>query len=102
MPGMAHTCAARAGVTYLSKSVAVEWAPHHIRVNCVAPGWIKTKWAQGASQAWHDRAVGESLLARWGTPEDVAEAVCFLASPSAAFITAQTIPVNGGFRPFRS
>jgi 3-oxoacyl-[acyl-carrier protein] reductase len=93
--------AAKGAVMAFTQSLARSLAPE-VRVNCVAPGWIKTKWAQGASQAWHDRAVGESLLRRWGTPEDIAAAVCFLASPGAAFITAQTIPVNGGFRPFRS
>ncbi len=69
-----------------------------MRVNCVAPGWIKTKWAQGASESWHRRAADESLLARWGTPEDVAGMVRFLVSPAAAFITGQTLNVNGGFK----
>jgi 3-oxoacyl-[acyl-carrier protein] reductase len=62
----------------------------------VAPGWIKTAWGDNASNYWQRRAVVESLLARWGTPEDVATAVCFLASPAAAFITGHTLPVNGG------
>jgi 3-oxoacyl-[acyl-carrier protein] reductase len=92
--------AAKGAVMAFTRSLAHSLAPQ-VRVNCVAPGWIKTKWAQGASRSWHDRAIGESLLGRWGTPEDVAATVCFLASPGAAFITAQTIPVNGGFRSLR-
>jgi len=69
-----------------------------VRVNCVAPGWIKTAWGAGASQYWQDRARRESLLDRWGTPEDVARAVRFVVSPAASFITGQTIAVNGGLK----
>jgi 3-oxoacyl-[acyl-carrier protein] reductase len=90
--------AVKGAVTAFTRSLAQTLAPQ-VRVNCVAPGWIKTKWGQGASGDWQNRAIGESLLGRWGTPEDVAAAVCFLASPAAAFITAQTISVNGGFKP---
>lgn len=90
--------AAKGAVMAFTRSLAHTLAPE-VRANCVAPGWIKTRWAEGASDAWQRRAVAESLLSRWGTPEDVAAAVRFLVSPAAAFITAQTIPVNGGFRP---
>jgi 3-oxoacyl-[acyl-carrier protein] reductase len=67
-----------------------------VRVNCLAPGWIKTAWGQQASDAWQQRAVGESLLQRWGTPEDVARVARFLVSPAAAFVTGQVVAVNGG------
>jgi 3-oxoacyl-[acyl-carrier protein] reductase len=67
-----------------------------VRVNCLAPGWIKTAWGEQASDAWQQRAKSESLLQRWGTPEDVAHAARFLVSPAAAFITGQVIAVNGG------
>jgi 3-oxoacyl-[acyl-carrier protein] reductase len=90
--------AVKGAVTAFTRSLAHSLAPQ-VRVNCVAPGWIRTRWGQRASDDWQSRAVGESLLARWGTPEDVAAAVCFLASPAASFITAQTISVNGGFNP---
>ena len=73
-------------------------AAPQVRVNCVAPGWIRTSWGADASDYWDRRAQGESLLARWGTPEDVARAVRFLASPAAEFITGHTLPVSGGFR----
>jgi 3-oxoacyl-[acyl-carrier protein] reductase len=89
--------AVKGAVMAFSKSLARSLAPE-VRVNCVAPGWIKTKWGQGASVDWQRRAIGEALLARWGTPEDVAAVVRFLASSEAAFITGQILPVNGGFK----
>lgn len=87
--------ATKGAVMAFSKSLARSLAPT-VRVNCVAPGWIKTAWGQHASQAWQDRAQRESLLGRWGTPDDVAQAVVFLASPAASFITGHILPVNGG------
>ena len=80
-----------------SQSLAQSLAPR-VRVNCLAPGWIKTAWGEQASDSWQQRAVREALLERWGTPQDVATAARFLVSPAAAFITGQVIPVNGGFR----
>ncbi len=65
-------------------------------MNCLAPGWIRTAWGNKASATWQERAVRETPLARWGTPEDVAATACWLASPAAAFITGQVIRVNGG------
>ena len=87
--------ATKGAVMAFSNSLARSLAPE-VRVNCVAPGWIKTDWGAGASEYWQQRAKNESLLGRWGTPEDVAAVVRFLASPAAAFLTAQTIAVNGG------
>jgi 3-oxoacyl-[acyl-carrier protein] reductase len=66
-------------------------------VNCLAPGWIKTQWGEQASEHWQQRAMRESLLGRWGTPDDVARAARFLVSPAATFINGQIVPVNGGF-----
>lgn len=88
--------AIKSAVMAFTRSLARSLAPS-VRVNCVAPGWIKTDWGEQASECWHARAVGESLLARWGTPEDVARTVRWLASAEASFVNGQTIAVNGGF-----
>ncbi|HEY1784272.1 MAG TPA: SDR family NAD(P)-dependent oxidoreductase, partial [Pirellulales bacterium] len=69
--------ATKGAIMAFSKSLARSLAPV-VRVNCVAPGWIKTAWGQQASQTWQDRAKREALLARWGTPHDIAQAVVFL------------------------
>lgn len=87
----------KGAIMAFTRSLAQSLAPA-VRVNCLAPGWIRTSWGEQASDYWQQRAERESLLARWGTPEDVAQAARYLASPAAAFITGQTIPVNGGFR----
>lgn len=90
--------AIKGGVMAFTRSLAKSLAPK-VRVNCVAPGWIRTAWGTGASDAWQRRAVGESMLGRWGEPADIAAAVEWLVSPDAAFVTGQILPVNGGFRP---
>jgi 3-oxoacyl-[acyl-carrier protein] reductase len=87
--------AAKGAIMAATQSLAKSLAPE-VRVNCLAPGWIRTAWGNEASQEWQERAERESLLHRWGTPEDVARAACFLASPAASFINAHIIPVNGG------
>jgi 3-oxoacyl-[acyl-carrier protein] reductase len=89
--------ATKGAVMAFSKSLARSLAPQ-VRVNCVAPGWIKTAWGEHASEAWQKRAVRESMLGRWGTPDDIAAAIRWLAGPDAAFITGQVVNVNGGFR----
>jgi NAD(P)-dependent dehydrogenase (short-subunit alcohol dehydrogenase family) len=89
--------AAKGAVMAFTRSLARSLGPE-VRANCVAPGWIKTAWGAGASEAWQQRAVRESMLGRWGTPEDIAAAVHWLVSPQAAFVTGQTVNVNGGFR----
>jgi 3-oxoacyl-[acyl-carrier protein] reductase len=87
--------ATKAAVLGFSKSLALTLAPE-VRVNCVAPGWIRTGWGEAASQRWQERVQRETPLGRWGTPEDVAQAVRWLVSPAAAFITGQVIRINGG------
>jgi 3-oxoacyl-[acyl-carrier protein] reductase len=89
--------AVKGAVAAFTRSLACSLAPE-VRVNCLAPGWIKTAWGEHASEYWQERARRESLLQRWGTPEDVARVARFLASPDAEFLTGQLVPVNGGFR----
>lgn len=87
--------AAKGGVMSFSKSLARSVAPR-VRVNIVAPGWIETAFGAGVDRDAY-RAVAEATpLKRWGTPEDVAGAVAYLASPAASFLTGETINVGGG------
>jgi 3-oxoacyl-[acyl-carrier protein] reductase len=87
--------AVKGGVLAFSKSLARTVAPR-VRVNVIAPGWIDTSFAAGMPDQ-RRREVAESVpLQRWGTPDDVAGAAVFLASPAAAFLTGQTILVGGG------
>ncbi len=87
----------KGAVMAFTKSLAQSLAPE-VRVNCVAPGWIRTSWGEQAPPYWQERACRESLLGRWGTPEDVARVVRFLASPAASFVNGHVIPVSGGYR----
>jgi 3-oxoacyl-[acyl-carrier protein] reductase len=89
---------AKGAIMAFTKSVALSLAPE-VRVNCLAPGWIKTAWGQHASEAWQARAVREAQLGRWGTPEDVARVARYLASDDAAFLTGQIVNIDGGYRP---
>jgi 3-oxoacyl-[acyl-carrier protein] reductase len=90
--------ATKGAIMAFTKSLAQTLAPR-VRVNCLAPGWIRTAWGEGASEYWQQRANSEALLQRWGRPEDVAGVARFLVSPAAQYVTGQTLSVNGGFRP---
>lgn len=96
MPGIAHTAAARAGVTYLSKSVAVEWAPLGIRVNCIAPGVLETSgFAHYPTEGL--KTYGEANpMKKPGDVWDIAEASVYLAASSGKFITGEVLTVDGG------
>ncbi len=87
--------AVKAGVLGFSKSFAKSVAPD-VRVNVLCPGWIETSFAEGADAAFRAAVAESTPLGRWGTPEDVAAAAVWLASPDASFITGQAINVNGG------
>ncbi len=87
--------ATKGAVMAATHSLAKSLAPH-VRVNCLAPGWIRTKWGENASREWQERARKESLQDRWGEPEDVSQVARFLASPAGAFINGQIININGG------
>ncbi len=87
--------AAKGAVMAFSKSLALSLAPE-VRVHCLAPGWIRTSWGYGASEAWQERVLRETPLRRWGLPEDVAAMVRWLASPAARYLTGQVVRINGG------
>lgn len=91
----------KGAIMSMTKSLAHSLAPF-VRVNCIAPGWIQTKWGESTTPYWDNRAKTESLMNRWGRPEDVARAARFLCSSQADFISGQIIPVNGGFRHWQS
>jgi 3-oxoacyl-[acyl-carrier protein] reductase len=78
-----------------TRSLAASLAPS-VRVNCIAPGWIRTSWGEEASESWQQRVLNETPLGRWGTPDDIARLTRFLASPDASYITGQIINCNGG------
>lgn len=86
----------KAAVTSFSRNLAQHLAPR-VRVNCVAPGWIRTEWGEQTDSYWDRRARDSSLMGRWGTPADVAATVNFLISDRAGFLTGQVIDVNGGW-----
>lgn len=87
--------AVKGGVLAFSKSLARSVAPS-VRVNVIAPGWIETAFATDLGEDRHRRVAESTPLKRWGTPDDVAGAAVFLASPAAGFMTGQTLFVGGG------
>jgi len=94
--GQTNYAAAKAGMIGFSKSLAREIGSRNITVNCVAPGFIATDMTRELSEEQRAALVGQIPLARLGTVDDIAAAVAFLASPSAAYITGATLHVNGG------
>ena len=95
-PGQANYAAAKAGIIAFSKSLAREIGSRGITVNVVAPGFIDTDMTRALPEAQRDALLGQIALGRLGAAEDIAKAVAFLASPAAAYITGETLHVNGG------
>ncbi|MSR60252.1 MAG: SDR family oxidoreductase [Planctomycetaceae bacterium] len=87
--------AAKNAIMGFTRSLALSLAPE-VRVNCIAPGWIRTAWGEKAGDPWQERVLKETPLRRWGTPDDIARLARFLVSPDAAYITGQVINANGG------
>jgi 3-oxoacyl-[acyl-carrier protein] reductase len=94
----------KAGVASLTRSLAIEWAPHNVRVVAIAPGYCATDLLRRAYEAGHlkvDAVLGEIPQGRLGDPSEVARLAVFLASPAAAYITGQEIRIDGGFSVYK-
>ena len=98
-PAIAAYAAAKAGLDSLTKTLAAELAPFGVRVNAVAPGWVKTAINQGYVDDEHlaPLAVSAVPLGRWAEPEEITGAVVWLASDAASYVTGTVVPVDGGF-----
>lgn len=94
--GQSNYAAAKAGIIAFSKSLAKEVGSRGITVNVVAPGFIQTDMTDAMAEEAKSALMQQIALVRLGTPADIAEAVAFLASPAAAYITGETLNVNGG------
>lgn len=94
--GQANYAASKAGLIGFAKALARELAPRNITVNVVAPGFIDTDMTRGVTQEIRTQWEAQIPLGRFGTPDEIASAVCFLASDEASYITGQVLSVNGG------
>jgi 3-oxoacyl-[acyl-carrier protein] reductase len=94
--GQANYSSAKAGLIGLTKATARELASRGITCNAVAPGFVLTELTQDLAQEWKDKITEQTPLGRFGTPEEIANAVAFLASDEAAYITGQVLAVDGG------
>ncbi len=95
-PGQANYCASKAGLFGLTKSAARELAKRNITVNAVAPGFIETDMTAALPEKGREALLQSIPMERLGSADDIANAVCFLVSPQAAYITGQVLSVNGG------
>ncbi len=95
-PGQANYAASKAGMIGMSKSLAAEVASRGITVNCVAPGFIATPMTDALTEEQKSKLLGAIPTARLGTPDDIAAGVVYLASAEAAYVTGQTLHINGG------
>ena len=99
LPRLVAYCAAKGGIDQLTRVLAVEWAPHHILVNAISPGYIDTDLTKGLRQnpARRDALLRQVPLGRLGKPDEIAGAAIYLASDAASYVTGQTLDVDGGW-----
>jgi NAD(P)-dependent dehydrogenase (short-subunit alcohol dehydrogenase family) len=97
-PGLTYYASAKAALVSFTRTLALEWAAHGVRVNAIAPGWIETEMNAVARRdpGFHEAILNQIPLGRWGTPEDVANVALFLASEKASFMTGSVIVTDGG------
>ena len=94
--GQANYTASKAGIVAMSKSLAIEYAKKNININCISPGFIKTAMTDKLNDKFKEMIIGKIPSARLGEPEDIANAVLFLASNQSDYINGETLHVNGG------
>ena len=94
--GQANYTASKAGIVAMSKSLALEYAKKNININCVSPGFIKTNMTEKIDEKFKEMIISKIPSARLGEPEDIANAVLFLASKQSNYINGETLHVNGG------
>jgi 3-oxoacyl-[acyl-carrier protein] reductase len=95
-PGQANYTASKAGLIGLIKTLGAEYARRNVTANCIAPGFIKTPMTDALNEKQREAILARVPAGRLGTPEDVAAAAVYLASNEAAYVTGQTIHINGG------
>ncbi|MEQ8604542.1 MAG: 3-oxoacyl-[acyl-carrier-protein] reductase [Marivibrio sp.] len=95
-PGQMNYAASKAGMIGMSKSLAQEVASRNITVNCIAPGFIRTAMTDALNEDQHEKLIANIPAGRMGAPEDIAAGVVYLASEEAAYVTGQTLHINGG------
>ena len=96
-------CVSKAGLNMMTKVMAIEWATRGVRVNAIAPGYVETEFIQGLSRKGildMDRLARRTPMGRLGSPDEIAEAAVFLASPGASFITGEILTVDGGWSSY--
>ena len=94
--GQANYTASKAGIIAMSKSLAIEYAKKNININCISPGFIKTNMTENIDEKFKEIIISKIPSARLGEPEDIANAVLFLASKQSDYINGETLHVNGG------
>ena len=94
--GQANYTASKAGIIAMSKSLALEYAKKNININCISPGFIKTAMTDKIDEKFKDLIIAKIPSARLGEPEDIANAVLFLASSQSDYVNGETLHVNGG------
>ena len=94
--GQANYTASKAGIVAMSKSLAIEYSKKNINVNCISPGFIKTAMTDKIDEKFKEVIISKIPSGRLGTPEDIANAVLFLASTKSDYINGETLHVNGG------